>query len=318
MGQDVDVARVATALNMPEIRYQTFGNKPVWAERQNRAGAHASFVAPAVQEPMAPQQLVAVAGAAPEACLPQHAGPDSAVAQTPQPQPAVDPAGPPNVFTSLRAESPVPPAAMPQPRENASETPSFPEPPVALFPLGRAPSAPAMAGPGSEMAAQPPAPAGLNPAAIAAAFQPRPAAPVVRPLFAPAAPAPAMAPAPAPPPVFPPSAAPAAPPPLLGGAASLLATLQATAAEAAGPAPRSGLLAQVGSAAPPPPVQPAAPSLLAALGGPLAPPNAAPPAPASLAGLLRSLGAPPAPPATAPGGGRLAEVLGGLRPSGAG
>ncbi|PWC29346.1 hypothetical protein CR165_09290 [Pseudoroseomonas aestuarii] len=74
------------------------------------------------------------------------------------------------------------------------------------------------------------------------------------------------------------------------------------------------MLAQVGSAAPPP-VQPAAPSLLAALGGSFAPLNAAPPAPASLAGLLRSLAAPAPPPAAAPGSSRLAEILGGLRPS---
>lgn len=108
----------------------------------------------------------------------------------------------------------------------------------------------------------------------------------------------------------------------MGGAASLLAALQATApdtnAQAAGQAaPRGGLLAQIGSAAPPQPVQPAAPSLLATLGVPFAPLGAAPPAPAALTGLLRSLGAQP-PPRMAPGGSRLAEVLVGLRPVGQG
>lgn len=296
MGQDVDVERVTTALNMAGIRYQTFGNKPVRTDWKDKAGTAPeadpilTALAPAASSPP-----VTSFATVEEACSPEHRTEPFVVAQGAEVQPPLDLSRLATVLSQLRADSLVPLSATSESHEVPHAVPPLPAPAPpapATGPAGAAYPSLAETGlePWREVRGQ------VTPAPIAAAFQPRMAAPAMPPAGAPPAP--------------------------LGGAASLLATLQTSAVETAGlPASRSTLLAQLGHQ--PPPVQPAAPSLLAALGVPFAPlavpSQGTTAAPASLPGMLRGLGAapsPPSPPPAPPGTTRLAEVLGSLRSSG--
>jgi len=307
MGKDTDVARVTAVLRTPAIRYHSFGNQPVRAKKFMHGEVAENGAENASSEPRdevssllgdSPSAVPDVPAMAPQASRKPVAEPgklQSGVehpANGPVPGPFPG-AGGPALQEMLGAAFAPPAPAMPAaPLQGLFRAPPPPEAPVP---------------PVQAAAALPPEP-GFPPASIPSPVKPGFVAPFRSPegrggAFAASSPPFAKGAA---------SAAPVSPAVPLGGAASLLARLQA--AREGGGSPAATLLEQLRAtpampAAPPRPVAgPARPPLLAALSHPQPGPAAAgAPERLDLSRLFRAGRAAPAAPDEVP------EVLRALR-----